>query len=110
MMGNELSSQQRFEIAEDVLYQSVDDEVVLLNLRNQKYYGLDCIGTRMWQLLLEYRSVATVVDCICDEYDADRIVVLRDVESMVQDFCAAGLVRAVDPGQTATHFPPSNIP
>ena len=88
-----VNDQPGFEIAEDVLYQPVEDELVLLDLKSQKYYGLDSMGSRMWHLLLEHRSVGAVADRICEEYEADRHQVVRDVESMVRDFCAAGLVK-----------------
>jgi hypothetical protein len=81
------------EIGEDVLYESVEDELVLLSLKSQQYYGLDSIGSRMWHLLLEHRNAEIVADRICDEYDADRSQVLRDVEAMVRDFCGAGLMK-----------------
>ena len=82
-----------FEIVEDVIFQPVEDELVLLSLKEQQYYGLDSIGSRMWHLLLEHGDVETVADRICDEFDADRGQVVRDVESMVEDLCAAGLMK-----------------
>jgi hypothetical protein len=99
--------QQRFEVDGDVLYQPVEDEVVLLNLKSQQYYGLDAIGARIWQLLVETGNVDTVADRLCEEYDADRSRVLHDVESMVQDFCAAGLVKTgtARTGDTSHNFP-----
>jgi len=94
-----------FEIGEDVLYQPVEDELVLLNLKNQQYYGLDSMGSRMWHLLLEYRNVELVADRICEEYDADRSQVMRDVETMTEDFYEAGLIKiASGPGE-ATQSP-----
>ena len=81
-----------FHVANDVLFQSVDQELVLLNLTSQKYYGLDSMGARMWNLLAEHHRPAAVADRICEEFDADRALVLRDVEAMAADFHAAGLI------------------
>jgi len=76
-----------------VIYQAVEDELVLLNLKSQQYYGLDSMGSRMWHLLVEYRNPGAVANRICEEFDADKATVLRDVESMVVDFQTAGLVK-----------------
>ena len=45
---------EKFQVTEDVLFQTVYDEAVLLNLNNDRYYGLDNVGARMWQLLAEH--------------------------------------------------------
>ncbi len=34
-----------------VLVRALDRESVLLNLETERYFGLDEVGTRMWQLL-----------------------------------------------------------
>ena len=41
------------EISPEALFQELDGETVLLNLQSERYYGLDDVGTRMWQLLAE---------------------------------------------------------
>lgn len=85
--------QQYYQISEDVIYQAVEDELVLLNLKNQQYYGLDSMGSRMWHLLVEYRSPEAVANRICEEFEADKATVLCDLETMILDFQAAGLVK-----------------
>ena len=87
------SPQQSYQISEDVIYQAVEDELVLLNLKSQQYYGLDSMGSRMWHLLVEHRNPEAVADQICEEFDVDKATVLRDLQSMVLDFQAAGLVK-----------------
>lgn len=89
-----MDDRQSFEIGEDVFYQPMDDEVVLLNLKSQQYYGLDEMGSRIWHLLLECGDIQTVVDLICDEYYVDRDRALGDIQLMVKDFCDVGLMRA----------------
>ena len=81
-----------------MLYQEVEDELVLLDLKSQQYYGLDGMGSRMWNLLVEHGNIAAVADKMCEEYEVEREDVLRDIESMVGDFRAAGLVKAVSAG------------
>jgi len=49
----EVSINQTVKLLPDVLSQEVDGETVLLNLNSENYFGLDEIGTRIWQLLQE---------------------------------------------------------
>ncbi len=43
----------RVQIAPDVLFQQVARRSVLLDVKRDLYVGLDDVGTRMWQLLME---------------------------------------------------------
>lgn len=93
-----LEERQSFVIGEDVFFQPMQDEVVLLNLKSQQYYGLDTMGSRIWHLLLEHGNIHTVADRICEEYDVERDRALDDIAMMVKDFCAVGLIKSASSG------------
>jgi hypothetical protein len=78
-----------------VLYQELEDEVVLLNMENQEYYGLNDVGARMWKSLIETGNVAASADRLSELYEADERVIRADIESLVRDLTAAGLLRRV---------------
>ena len=80
-------------IADEVIYQPLQDELVLLNMKEQKYFGLDDVGTDMWNLLLESGDIATVADRMCEEYEVDKPTVLGDLEALVNNLVAAGLLK-----------------
>jgi hypothetical protein len=82
----------RITIANTVLHQPLDDETVLLHLTTETYYGLDDIGTRVWQLLGEHGEIDPVVASIVDEYGADEAVVRTDIERFVGELAEAGLI------------------
>jgi hypothetical protein len=81
------------EISEDVLCQELEGEAVLLNLKSSIYLGLDPVGTRVWQLLQEHKTLGKVVDAMLREYDvaADRCA--QDVFDLVAQMEAQGLLR-----------------
>jgi hypothetical protein len=79
-------------IAPDVLFQELDDEVVLLNLNNEHYYGLDDVGTRLWQLLLEHGDPESAVTRMLAEYEVDEASLRNDVEILIAELERAGLV------------------
>jgi hypothetical protein len=82
------------EIGEDVLYQQLQGEVVLLNMASQRYYGLNEVGARMWELLLESGSVSTVADRLNQTYDIDPTTLRADLERLIEELRNAGLVKA----------------
>ena len=90
---NEAVSEQ-IAIGEDVLYQVLDDELVLLNIANSQYYGLDNVGADMWRLLLEHRQPETAVNLLCEKYEVDQATARQDLEVLIQNLRELGLLRA----------------
>lgn len=79
-------------ITPDVLHQEMGGETVLLNLANEKYFGLDLVGTRVWQLLNETQSANDVVTRLTEEYDVPIEQLRADVARLINELVAAGLV------------------
>ena len=60
----EISLHSRVRIQEDVLFQELQGEAVLLNLKTGVYLGLNPLGTRIWKLLQEDGALSKVKDAI----------------------------------------------
>jgi predicted transcriptional regulator len=86
----------RVEPGDDVIYQALQDETVLLNMKDQQYFGLDDVGSHMWKLLIEHGDVETVADRLAEEYDVDRATVREDLSVLLGKLLAAGLLKAAD--------------
>src|SRR6185295_19491986 len=71
-------------------------EVVILNMEDGVYYGLDEIGSLVWSLIQEPRSVATIRDLLLEEYavEADRCE--HDVLALLDDMTARILIEVRD--------------
>jgi len=78
--------------ARDVLMQTVVGESVLLDLRSQKYFGLDEVGTRAWQVLEETGDLGAVHARLAQEYEVDAARLERDLDELFERLLAAGLV------------------
>ena len=48
----------QFVVHPSVICRELSGETVLLNLESGVYYGLDAVGTRVWQLLMQGRTIA----------------------------------------------------
>jgi Coenzyme PQQ synthesis protein D (PqqD) len=84
------------EIGDSVLYQTVGDEIVLLDLTSQEYFGLDSVGADVWRLLMEHRNVAVVAKQLAAIYEVDEQTALGDIELMISDLTAAKLLKTVE--------------
>ena len=85
----------QFQITPDVLFQTVLDEAVLLNLNDSRYYGLDDVGTRIWQLIKDHGNVDMVVDQMLREYEVDEATLRRDLVALFEEMEQRGLLSRV---------------
>lgn len=81
-------------IGDAVLYQELEDEVVLLNMENQEYYGLNDIGAQMWKCLMDMGNLVTAGDRLSGKYEVEQAVIRADLEGLVRDLLSAGLLKA----------------
>ena len=77
-----------------VIYRELSGEVVLLNLQSGVYYGLDAVGSRVWQLLMESRGIDEVCATLLDEYEVSADTLRGDVERLIGELTDKGLVIA----------------
>jgi hypothetical protein len=87
-----------FNLSEDVLFQEVSGETVLLDLASEQYFGLDEVGTRIWQLLNDRKTVSEMVDILLNEYEVQRGPLEADVRELLRTLMEAGLIRAEETG------------
>lgn len=82
----------RIHINDDVLFQSLNGEGVLLNLKTGVYLGLDPVGTRVWQLFEGHSVLQDVVRAITTEYNVSEDQCSRDLLALVAEMQAHGLI------------------
>ena len=79
-------------VAEDVVFRELDGEAVILNLQSGVYFGLDAVGTRVWQLCKEHAAIRLVCQAIQNEFDVSAETLQVDLLSLLGELSANGLV------------------
>jgi hypothetical protein len=80
----------------DHAFCELGDEAVVLNLETGVYYGLDRVGTSVWRLLQQPRSLAQVRDFIVGEFDVGPGRCEADLLDFVGSLTAHGLLLSCD--------------
>ena len=83
-------------LPEEVIFQELDSEAVLLNLRSGVYYGLNNVGARIWSLIQQPRTVAEIRDTILQEYEVEPERSEPDVIALLQKLAGEGLIEIKD--------------
>jgi hypothetical protein len=79
-------------LAETPVATSIPGETVILDASAGCYYGLEGVGTRVWELLSQMTTLDEIVRDLTAEYDVDAATAERDVRALLGDLDAAGLI------------------
>ena len=71
-------------------------ETIILNLKAGMYYSLDAVGSRIWSLIQEKRSVRDLRNIIFEEYKVEFDRCESDLLALLQELYASGLVEVKD--------------
>ena len=74
------------------MHRELQGEGVLLQLDTGKYFGLDEMGQRMWELIVAHGDFDRVVQALLEEYDVEREVLAADLTRLVDELRASSLI------------------
>jgi len=79
----------------DLLSNELDGETVMMSIDSGKYYGLEEIATRVWELLEQPTSVSALCGVLVEEFDVAREQCEADVLPFLSELAKEGLVEVV---------------
>ena len=75
---------------------ALDGDTVILHLGSGTYYGLNAVGSTIWNLIQEPRTIAEIHDRLLQQYEADAGECERDLLNVLDDLSKASLVEIRD--------------
>ena len=75
----------RYRVPEAVLFRELGDEAVLLQTATGKYFGLDPVGTRMWQVLAEEGDLEPTCRRLLAEFEVEEARLRRDLVGLLEE-------------------------
>jgi hypothetical protein len=75
---------------------SLPGETVILSPASGAYYGLDEVGTRVWELIQEPIPIEGIMTAIIEEYDVEPDRCKSDLFALLQELSNAGLIEIRD--------------
>ena len=89
-----LTLQTSFTIPDTVVFREIDGDAVLLNLGTGQYFGLNAVGTRVWQLLAELGKPQAVLEGLLREFDVPPAQLEADMLALLEELTGHGLIAA----------------
>ena len=78
-----------------VIATTVEDIIVLLDLRNNNYYALKDSAVEYWRALEKTNSTCLALEEILNMYTDSKISVKEDMESFVHSLVQTGLLKRI---------------
>ena len=75
---------------------ALDGDTVILHLGSGTYYGLNAVGSTIWNFIQEPRTIAKIHDRLLQQYEADAGECERDLLNILDDLSKASLVEIRD--------------
>lgn len=76
------------------------DELAILAMDAGRYYGVESVGRRVWELVQTPTTLSAVVATLLDEYEVEEPTLLADVAKFMSSLADEGLLEVSPPGPT----------
>lgn len=70
------------------------DKIVLMDVGTERFYSLDVVGARVWELLGEHSEPGPIADVLVAEFAVPAAEIRRDVDEFLDQLTRDDLVRA----------------
>jgi len=74
----EITPETKIQRKSNLLFNQIDGEVVMLSIENSEYYGMDKVGSRIWELLEEPLSLKELSDHLLKEFEVSDKQCIED--------------------------------
>lgn len=75
---------------------NMDGEIVMLSLQRGEYFGLDKVGSRIWELIEHPVTVREIKQILLEEYEVDESTCEKDLVEFLEDLVNKGLIIIVN--------------
>ncbi len=70
----------------------LEEEFIILNFKDSAYYGLDAVGTYVWNLIQEPKTISELEKSILNEYNVDAKTCEKDLITLLEQLKEKGLI------------------
>jgi uncharacterized membrane-anchored protein YitT (DUF2179 family) len=87
-----MNSNNVISIKDNFIYSESDNELFLMSLENNAYYGLDEIGKRVFEIIQKPINFSEIVQILMNEYEVDEETCKNDLESFLNSLYKANII------------------
>lgn len=81
--------------SEEFITSTVDNELVMMSLEKGTYYGLDAVGSQIWENIAAPVTIEALCQTLSDQFEVDPAQCQADVLAFLTELHQEGMVREV---------------
>lgn len=74
------------------VFSKIDNEVIMLSLKEGNYHSLNEVGARIWELIEQSIDVNTLVSTLLKEYNISNSICEKETLDLLNDLYEQGLI------------------
>ena len=74
----------------------MDGETVMMSIEAGEYYGLNDVGTYLWEFMAEPIAIKSLCQRVLDSYEVDEVTCQTGVLNFVERLLDRGVIKRVD--------------
>jgi hypothetical protein len=86
----------KFTRNKDTISGNLNDEIIMMDINQGKYFALNPVATRIWELLENKMSLEELCDALQKEYEVSRDQCLMDVKEHLAELEKRKLIKSVE--------------
>lgn len=87
----------RWQVSQEVLSSKIDEEIILMSIKADSYFGIDPIGSLVWEILSKQPLTTNeIVQIMMEDYNVDEETCRADIQAFINDMYAKKLIEKVD--------------
>lgn len=79
--------------SQELLTSSIGDEVVMMSIENSAYYGLDPVGSKIWEMIAEPVRVSQLCDQLMERFEVSAEQCQADVLKFLNEMHDEGMLQ-----------------
>ena len=77
---------------EGIVFNKLDDELVMMSIENGEYYGLDNIGAQIWEIIQQPTNFSEIVLKLMRKYDVSEETCIADIQEFLSELLGKNLI------------------
>jgi len=79
----QLNLDTRIRLNQELLSSEIDGETIMMSVENGKYYGLNSVASRIWELVKEELLFSEMIEKLITEFKVDKTTCQNDTEEFI---------------------------
>ena len=90
---NNIEAKNRIKLNQELLQSEIDGETIMMSIDNGKYYGLNTVASKIWELLKDEPLFSELISNLVEEYNVEQAKCESDTKEFLENLIENKLIR-----------------